>query len=95
MITGKSPIIDSGFNRAMQSCIEGLKENPDLVIHYDLESGWPTLITKEQQQSIIDLWESCRPKLMDKNIGVVTIFGTGGMPIDEFDKWNKIFKEDK
>ena len=94
MLNGKR-FIDTGFNRAMESCIEGLKENPEMIIHYDLESGWPSLITKEQQQSIINIWESCRPKLADKIAGVVTIFGTGGMGKDEFDRWEKIFKEDK
>ena len=97
MINGKAPDIDSGFNRAMQSCIEGLKENPDLIIHYDLESGFPSLITKEQQETLIGIWDATLPKLIKDSppIGKIVCFGTGGMDKDEFDRWEKIFKEDK
>lgn len=97
MMNGKGFNIDSGFNRAMRLCIEGLEKNPDLIIHYDLESGWPTLITKEQQQTIASAWESVIPKIIKDSppLGKVICFGTGGMAKDEFDRWEKIFKEDK
>ncbi len=69
---------DPMYEYAIEACKKGLKENPDLVIYYDLESGYPSLITKEEQKAIIDLWESAKPKLLnDKPIGKVFIFGTG------------------
>ncbi len=76
-------IVDSSFEHAMKACIAGLKENPDLIIYYDIESGYPSLITKEEQQAILNMWESAQPKLnKESSIGKIIVFGTS----DKFDK---------
>jgi hypothetical protein len=69
---------DIFFNAAMNNCIAGIANNPDLVIHYDIESGFPSLITKKQQQDIVDMWEAWRPKDGSAPVGKIHFFGTGG-----------------
>ncbi len=68
------------FEIAHRLCLERVaKSNGDLVIYYDIESGWPEVITKEQNQKIIDSWNSIKPKKMinGKPIGTIIYWGTG------------------
>ncbi len=68
---------DTLFKSAMDYCLQAIKENPSLRIHYDLESGYPSIVTKEWADEFERVWESCKPKLgIDKNIGGIFIFGT-------------------
>ncbi len=91
MINGSGPDSDSFNNMAMQVCIERLKENPELVILYDIETGCPYLATKECQQNLIDLWESLKPKNIEPLPGKIWIYGTGE---NEFEKinWEELWK---
>jgi hypothetical protein len=81
---GLSPINDL-FDAHMRGCNEAIKENPELVILYDLESGFPYVATKEERDAFDAIWEACKPKPMNnKNIGKIICFGTGGQ-VDKYD----------
>lgn len=66
------------FGAHMKGCLKAIELNPELVIGYDLDSGYPYVRTKEDQQNEIDMWESLKVKSNLKPIGKLFIFGTGG-----------------
>ncbi len=69
---------DTLFESQMAYCLQRIKENPELRIHYDLESGYPSVVTQELADDFDKLWEACKPKLSDKirNVGQIWVFGT-------------------
>lgn len=77
-VNGFNPFGD-WFERAEKACQERIKDNPNLVVLYDLESGHPYVATKEYQQQLIDLWENCKPKFIDADFkDKIIYYGTGG-----------------
>jgi hypothetical protein len=90
MYTGKH-LPDTGFNKAYEQCLQAIAKDPNLVIHYDIESGWPELITKEQQKRIQDMWNSTR-SVLNKDaapVGNIFVFGTGGDPEIKGKDWSE------
>lgn len=80
-LSGKSPDINKAiFDSRLRVCLQFLKEHPNegYVIHYDLESGFPEIRTREWQDYYLELWECCKPKLMNPFDGKVIIVGTSG-----------------
>lgn len=72
------------FETQLQYCREAIEENPDLVIHWDLEDGWPHLITKEQQAQMIAMWEAFKPKaLFTLPLDKIMVFGVSAF----YDIW--------
>lgn len=70
---------NSEFIAAAKRCQEAVDKDENLVIYYDMESGWPSLITKDQQQDMINAFELLKPKVDSlKGIGGIFVFGTGG-----------------
>jgi hypothetical protein len=78
------------YDNALKRCEDRVAKNDDLCIHFDIETGWPTVITKAQNQALIDLLESCRPKPIDNPIDIrkILYFGTGGAVLkNNFEFW--------
>jgi hypothetical protein len=93
---GKSPNHrESMFKIMYNSCKRIVDKDPDnLVIHYDLESGYPEVRTKEWQDSFIKLLESCKPVLKEPiNFGKIIVYGTG-VDIEGKDNWYDIFTKE-
>lgn len=92
---GALTIISDMFNAHMKHCVEKVKLNPDLVILYDLDSGFPYTATKEEQQALLKLWEDCKPKEgYYKLTGTIICFGTAGN-MDGDNNFEEIFKNPK
>lgn len=53
-----------------------LANNPDLCIDYDIETGFPCLITKEEKEAKSAFFNRIRPKVYGS--GTIIISGTGG-----------------
>lgn len=88
---GRPP--DNGFNIALRACEEIVAKDPTKCIFYDIESGWPTVITKEERKRIIKLMESCIPKTpIDFNVKGLYFYGTGGK-MEDNGSWEEIFKK--
>ena len=78
MLKGLSP--NTGY---FEACWEHAKKQiegkPDLCIVPDLESGLPIIMTNQKRQGMIDAFESCKPSsLLNKPMGNIVVFGTGG-----------------
>ena len=73
-------IIGNHFDIHMRACKKVVAENPELVILFDMESGYPYVGTKEQRDTIDAMWEHCKPKIPadPKLMGKFFLFGTGG-----------------
>jgi len=56
----------------------------------DIETGWPTEVSKEQWELYQQLLECYRPKLSDNFKGKVIIFGTGG-DLEGGDNFKQLF----
>lgn len=88
---GAVNMISSMFDAHMKHCNKEIELDPELVILYDLESGFPYTATKEHQQALIKLWEDCKPKGEYKSIGKIICFGTGGN-MDRDNNFEKLFR---
>ena len=80
--------ISSQFDACMKACNEALKENPELVIMYDLESGYPYTATKESRDSFLAMLEAFTSKSNFKPKGKIMFYGTGG----QMEKNNDYYK---
>ncbi len=64
-----------------------VKEDSNLCIVPEIDSGFPLVVTLKQRQDMLDAWEACKPKL-DCNVmtsGKIVCFGTGGSLDDNSD----------
>lgn len=75
VLKGLAPRLHEG---AWERAEEMVKENPNLCIVPEIESGFPLVVTLEQRQQMIDAWEACKPKGDWKAKGKIVYFGTGG-----------------
>src|SRR4051812_18024748 len=67
--------ISLAWDAAEKQCAE----NPDLRIIPDMESMFPQVVTKEQHEAYLKMWEDLKPKELSKEIGgKIITFGTGG-----------------
>lgn len=71
-------MMGSYFEAHMRGCEEGIKENPNLVIMFDLESGYPFLATKEYRDKFLEMWESLKTSKVITTEPKLFLFGTGG-----------------
>lgn len=90
---GGAPDHTTAFNIALKACMNIVEKDPGKMIHYDLETGWPTVITKEQNEKKLALFESIRSKIGKEIPGKVIFFGTGGNI--ETSNFEDIFKHKK
>lgn len=83
-----NPLFDAAWSHAR----ERVKNNPDLRIIEDIESGFPEVVNKERYEAYLQMWEDLKPKWSDSAIaGKVLIFGTGGGHKD-LNRFEDIFK---
>lgn len=76
---GALNIIGDMYDAHMRGCKKAISENPELVIMYDLESGFPYTATKEHRDSFLKMWEETLPKqTTELQKGKFFVFGTGG-----------------
>jgi hypothetical protein len=76
-IKGLAPnLYDGAWEQAEQM----VKEDSNLCIVPEIESGFPMVVTLEQRQQMVDSWEATKPKLdwKVKTDGKIVYFGTGG-----------------
>lgn len=86
---GSLDIIGDMFDVQMKYCEKTIAENPELVIMYDLESGFPYVATKEHRDAFLKMWEDTKPKSFTGELtGKIIYFGTGGEINESF---NDIF----
>jgi len=90
---GALNIIGDTFDSLMKSCEKSVAENPELVIMYDLESGFPHTATKEYRDSYLKMWDEIMPKTAYKPTGKMFIFGTGGDMNNNSKDFIKLFKQ--
>ena len=67
-----------------------VKEDSNLCIVPEIESGFPLVVTLKQRRDMLDAWEACKPKL-DYNVmtsGKIVYFGTRGFSDDNNDIFN-------
>lgn len=65
------------FKAHDEACNEAISKNSNLVKVHDIESGLPYVVTKEEKQRMLDMWEATKPKL-GFPIGTIIVFGIGG-----------------
>lgn len=90
------------YEGAWRAAEERVKNNPDLCIVPDIESGFPVVMTQAQRKRMLEVWESVLPKVTVTTPGKIFFFGTGGS-LDSGksfeDLWNDVdwnqFTEDK
>lgn len=81
---------DEYFESAWVDARKRIENNPDMCIVPDLESGFPIVMTIDERQSLINIYEECRPKSLKlKDQGKVFVFGTGGEP--DINDFNDLF----
>jgi len=78
MLKGLSP--NTGyFEACWEHARKQIEGKPDFCIVPDLESGLPIIMTNQERQGLIDAFESCKPtQLINKPLGKIILFGTGG-----------------
>lgn len=76
-LKGNFDYLKEEYNRREKSCRDIVSKDENLVVLYDLESGYPYVATKEYQKQLLEVFEFCRPKLYDKFKGQILVFGTG------------------
>lgn len=83
------------INAAVERAYKRIAENPDLRIIWDLESGWPTVVTKEEHERYCKLYDDCFPKNKNLKIsGKLVFFGTGGS-LEDLNDFKKMFLDGK
>lgn len=90
---GALTILDDMYDAHFKGCLKAIEKNPDLIIGYDIETGFPFVWTKKERDDFMDFFESCRPKSSEKPPGKVIIFGTGGAI--EPNKFEDFYKHDQ
>lgn len=88
MFKGLAPNLHEG---AWEYAEEMVKNDSNLCIVPDLESGFPVVMTTKERDGLVDIWEACKPKLNDdfRHKGTIIYFGTSG---DNSKKFNDEYK---
>lgn len=86
------------FDATWKHAIEWVKNNPNLTIIPDIESGYPEVVTKEYHAAYLKMWEDLKPKPLSKEMqdkmGKIMIFGTAGA-IEKNSSFEDIFYNPK
>lgn len=82
------------FEGAWKRAEERVKNNPDLCIVPDIESGFPVVMTEAERKRMLEVWEMFKPKATVQIPGKIFFFGTGGPMIHDQksfeDMWNDV-----
>lgn len=73
VLRGNAPNL---FEYAWEIAHKKVTNNPDLYIVPDLESGYPQVMTIEQRDKLIQIWEAAKPKVYRTSVCNIIVFGT-------------------